>query len=61
MFCVSVKHWLHSDTSIWAPFLLDPEDVRCLSLGAIWNFSKETGHPCLGHEIMSQKGLAEKA
>ena len=24
-------------------FLLDPEDVKSLSLGAIWNFSKGTG------------------
>jgi hypothetical protein len=27
---------------IWAPFL-DPEDIKMLSLGAIWNFHKGTG------------------
>jgi len=27
---------------IWVPFL-DPETIKILSLGAIWNFSKGTG------------------
>jgi hypothetical protein len=27
---------------IWVPFL-DPEDIKILSLGAIWKFGKETG------------------
>jgi hypothetical protein len=27
---------------IWVPFL-DPEAIKILSLGAIWNFSKGTG------------------
>jgi hypothetical protein len=27
---------------IWVPFL-DPEDIKILSLGAIWIFGKETG------------------
>ena len=27
---------------IWVPFL-DPEDIKILSWGAIWNFGKETG------------------
>jgi hypothetical protein len=27
---------------IWVPFW-DPEAIKILSLGAIWNFSKETG------------------
>jgi len=27
---------------IWVPFL-DPENIKVLSLGAIWNFSKGTG------------------
>ena len=30
-FCVSVKVWLHSLSS----FFLDPEDIKCLSLGVI--------------------------
>ena len=28
--------------NIWVPFL-DPEDIKILSLGAIWNFGKRTG------------------
>ena len=28
---------------IWVPFL-DPEDIKILSLSAIWNFGKGTGH-----------------
>jgi len=28
--------------NIWVPFL-DPEDIKILSLGAIWNFGKGTG------------------
>jgi hypothetical protein len=24
-------------------FFLDPDDIRILSIGAIWNFGKETG------------------
>jgi hypothetical protein len=27
---------------IWVPFL-DPDDIKILSLGAIWNFGKGTG------------------
>jgi len=27
------------------PFFLDPEDVRKLSIGAIWNFGQGTGIP----------------
>ena len=27
---------------IWVPFL-DPEEIKILSLGAIWNFGKGTG------------------
>jgi hypothetical protein len=51
--------WLHQDWSgeegihllghferqgkyIWVPFL-DPEDIKILSLGAIWNLSKGIG------------------
>jgi len=26
-------------------FFLEPEDIKCINLGAIWNFSKETGVP----------------
>jgi hypothetical protein len=44
MLCASVKPWLHSDTYLGC-FFLDPEGVRSLSLGAIWNLSKGTGLP----------------
>jgi hypothetical protein len=26
-------------------FSLEPEDIKCISLGAIWNFNKATGLP----------------
>jgi hypothetical protein len=39
-------------------FFLDPEEVRSLSLRAMWNFSKETELPWLGHQIMGHKGLS---
>jgi len=42
-FFVSVKLWLHSDMRIWAPSFLDPEDIKSISLGAIWNYNKATG------------------
>jgi len=31
---------------------LEPEDIKCISLGAIWNFSKATGLPQIdmGHK-----------
>jgi len=32
-------------------FFLDPEDVRSVSLGAIWNLMKGTGLPWLGHQF----------
>ena len=32
-------------------FFLDPEDVRSLSLGSIWNFSKGIGLPWHGHQF----------
>jgi hypothetical protein len=42
-------------------FFLDPEDVRSISLGAIWNFNKGTGLLRLGHQIMGQKGPVQRA
>ena len=36
-------------------FFLDPEDVR-----VIWNFSKGTGLPCLGHQITRHNGVVQK-
>jgi hypothetical protein len=42
-------------------FFLDPEDVKSLSLGVIWNFGKLTGPLRLGHQIMGHKGTVQKA
>ena len=36
-------------------FFLDPEDVRELSLGAIWNFIKRTGLLWLGLQLRAQR------
>jgi hypothetical protein len=41
-FCVSVRLWPHSDIYLGS-FFLEPEDIRVLGMGAIWNFAKETG------------------
>jgi hypothetical protein len=38
--------------SISGSLFLDPEDIKGLSLGAIWNFSKEQGSP----ELISDYG-----
>jgi hypothetical protein len=40
------------------PFFLDPEDIKSVSLGAIWNFSKVTR---LLELIWGTKGLLIKA
>jgi hypothetical protein len=44
-FCVSVKLWLHPDTYFWVPVSWLQWTLRVLSLGAIWNCSKEIGLP----------------
>ena len=36
---------------------LEPEDVKGLSQGAIWNFSKRTGPPCLSIRLWGAKCL----
>jgi hypothetical protein len=38
-FYVNVKLWLHLDMYLGS-FFLDPEDIKSISLGTIWNFSK---------------------
>jgi hypothetical protein len=47
IFFANVKLWLHSDVCVW-----DPEDIKCIRLEAIWNFSKVTGLPWIdvGHK-----------
>jgi len=42
-------------------FFLDPEDIKSLSLGAIWNLSKATGLPWPSVLIMGHKGPVFKA
>jgi hypothetical protein len=37
-------------------FFLDPEDVKSVSLGAIWNFSKGTGLSLNWYQIVGHKG-----
>jgi len=37
-----VRIFERKEKYIWVPFL-DPEDIKILSLGAIWNFGKGTG------------------
>jgi len=40
---------------IWVPFM-DPEDIKVLSLGAIWNFRKGTGLSCVDIRLWGTKG-----
>ena len=46
--------------SIWVAFL-DPEDIKILSLGAIWNFGKGTGLSRAGIRLMGHEGPVYKA
>jgi len=41
---VSARPWPHLDMYLGS-FFLEPEDIRSLGLGAIWNFGKATGLP----------------
>ena len=56
MFCVSVKPWLPTGAPVWVPFSWTQR-----MLEVIWNFSKGTGLPCLGHQIKRHKGAVQKA
>ena len=38
-------------------FFLGPEDIKSVSLGAIWNFNKGTGLPWTGIRLWGTKGL----
>jgi hypothetical protein len=42
-------------------FFLDPEDIKSLILGAIWNFSYGTGLPWTDIRLWGTKGLLIKA
>jgi hypothetical protein len=45
-FSVTDREALTSLTQVYlGSFFMDPEDIKSLSLGAIWNFSKGTGIP----------------
>jgi hypothetical protein len=41
-------------------FFLDPDYVGCLTLGVARTFSKVTGLPWLGHQIMGHEGPVKK-
>jgi len=36
---------LSSLRPVYVGFLLEPEDIKIINLGTIWNFSKATGYP----------------
>jgi hypothetical protein len=40
---------------------MDPEDIKSLNLGAIWNFSKGTGLHWTDNRIQGTKSLLIKA
>ena len=44
-----------TQTPIWIPFYWTQRMLEVLSLEAIWNFTKGTGFPWLGHQIMGPK------
>jgi hypothetical protein len=54
-FCVSAKLWLHTCVYLGS-FFFNPEDVKSLNLGAIWNFNKGTGLPWLGTRLCGTRG-----
>jgi hypothetical protein len=39
-------------------FFLDPEDIKCLSLGVIWNFREGPGLPWTAIRLWDTKGLS---
>ena len=47
------------DTVISGLHFLDPEDVRSLSLGAVWNFSKGPVLPWIGIRVWGTNGLSK--
>jgi hypothetical protein len=50
----------YQEEYIWVPFL-DPEDIKILSLGAIWNYGKGKGLSWADVKIMGHKGPVYKA
>jgi len=42
-FFVSVKLWLSLRHAYLGSFFLEPEDIKSISLGAIWNLIKQQG------------------
>ena len=59
VFQISCMLYVHP--CLLGSFFLDPEDVRSLSLQAVWNFSKGTGFPWIGHQIMGHRGPVQRA
>jgi len=43
-FFVNVKLWLHT-RHVYLGSFLEPEDIKSIILGSIWDFSKATGLP----------------
>ena len=43
--CEDLASLRHTQTYYLGSFFLEPEDIRSIGLGAIWNFSKATGLP----------------
>jgi len=39
---------------------MDPEDIKILNMGAIWNFSKGTGLSWVGMGLWGTKGTSVK-
>jgi hypothetical protein len=46
-----------TQTCISGFLFLDPEDIKSLCLGGIWNFSKGTGLPWTGMRLWGTKGM----
>jgi hypothetical protein len=55
-----ISFMLYVDPCLLGSLFLDPEDVRSLSLGAIWNFGNGAGLPWLGHQITGHKCLCKR-
>ena len=61
-----VELYLYSPSGLSWPVIggtftfLDPAGVRSVSLRIIWNFSKGTRLPCVGHQITECKGPVKK-
>ena len=60
-FCVSVKPGDTQTCLIRFLFFFDPESVRSLRLGTIWNCIKGTGTVWVGHQFKGHRGPVKRA